>query len=216
MDRRIGRRSFLETAGKIGAGAVLGSIPLLNSCKSSPTGPDEPPEPAVPVDLEFTIYNHTRGPRGNFRRTGVLSGTTVELSVPDLISEFGITDVYVGAICIRESVSKIRVASSRNGMGAEFLAPRQDTSYEVFLFNVGGQELYMTGGTAGMPLQFGSTPRAFRIDNGRGGEEHVWGGAFVPEIGDFGVFDQINRALKPEWAPWSYGHIERKPAPNDN
>src|SRR5512143_2283802 len=106
MMSRTGRRSFLETAGRIGAGAILGSIPIINGCKGGgPTTPDEPPDPAVPVDLDFTVYNHTQGPRGSFRRTGVMSGTAVELSVPALISELGITDVYSRAICVRDSAS---------------------------------------------------------------------------------------------------------------
>ena len=45
--------------------------------------------------------------------------------------------------------------------------------------------------------------------DGQTGPESVWGGEFIPEIGAYGVFDQLNQALDQGWVKW--GYINRQP-----
>lgn len=213
------RRRFLEAAGKAGAGALLGSIPLLNGCKSS-TGPDLPDEPEldpVPVDLAFTVYNHTQGLRGSFVKENVMSGTTLEIAVSDLIAQFGINDVDDMSIIFRRLDRAAASARSFDGIG-RLTVPRESTAYNIFLLNIDGKELYAANEAYAMPkrLHFSRQIDIYRIDfDGRTGEERIFGGAYIPEIGGHGIVDQFNQALNLDVMPFSYGSITRKPLPND-
>jgi hypothetical protein len=218
-DKVMSRRVFLGTAGTLGA-ATLISLPTITSCKGNvgPTEPNNPIEKSVPVNLEFTVYNHTKGQRANFRKEGVLSGTSLQLSAPEIISTHNLSDVYDNAIIVRKANFGPREATSRRSNTATLKVPTEDTSYDVFLYDIDGKEIYKAIESMNWDyrLILPTFMKAFRKDfDGLTGEERVWGGEFVPEIGDYGVFDQFNRTLKPEWASFTYGKIERYPMPND-
>ena len=93
--------------------------------------------------------------------------------------------------------------------------PRQNTAYSIFLFNSGPIDLYQwfeEQRATGWDSTFRrSLIKVYRQDfDGQTGQEKVWGGEPVPEIGgNPGVFDQMNQALKPEWVPYRYGYFER-------
>jgi hypothetical protein len=46
--------------------------------------------------------------------------------------------------------------------------------------------------------------------DGQTGPESAWGGEFIPEVGAYGVFDQLNSALDLGWVKW--GYINRQPS----
>jgi len=94
--------------------------------------------------------------------------------------------------------------------------PRQNTIYNIFLFNSGPNDLYQwfeeLPYTSGFATSMGTGKVSIHRQDfdGQTGEERVWGGEAVPEIGGYpGVFDQINQALQPSWASFAYGHYER-------
>lgn len=121
--RRLNRRDFLELAG-LGIGALA-----LGQCKNSPSGPELP----VPVTLQFDVYNHMLGYRTSFTRN-TTSGQNVNIK----ISDFGYGDVDSERISVREGATGGRVGTyttfSRTGE-ANFIAPRANTTYGVFLMN---------------------------------------------------------------------------------
>jgi hypothetical protein len=214
----MNRRAFFETAGKLGAGAAIASLPILGGCKGgNPTSPIEPKPTPVSVNLSFTVYNHTKGKRAEFTKPGVMSETVLEFPISELMTQYGISDVYDRSMVIRKAPFGWRTASYGTGVG-RLIVPREDTSYNIFLFNVDGRAFYEANEANRWPLSWSgrASKEAFRVDfNNFTGEERVWGGEFVPEIGDYGIFDQFNKVLHPEWAPFEYGNINRKPMPND-
>ncbi|TFH65757.1 MAG: hypothetical protein E4G90_05740 [Gemmatimonadales bacterium] len=207
----MNRRNFLGLAGKIGA--AVASLPLINSCKGSTT-PEPPPPPPVPVNLEFKVYNHTQGLKANFSKSQVMSGTMVVLNIADLLSQYAISGVDNRRIALRGDNFGTLIQYSKEG-SANLTVPRQDTVYNIFLFNSGPNDLYVwLDGLAcvGWTQDFKSSIiPVYRKDlDGQTGEERVWGGEPVPEIGgNRGVFDQINQVLKPEWAQFRYGYFDR-------
>jgi hypothetical protein len=218
-DKVMNRRRFLQTAGKVGAGIALASLPIISSCKgNNPAGPEPPTPNPVPVNLTFTVYNHTQGKRAEFVKPGVMSESNLAFSVSELTAQYGISDVYGASIVIRKAPFSSTAAYSLGSGACTLKVPREDTEYSIFLFNKDGQAFYQANEAKPYPLEeMGPKSKdAYRIDfDNFSGEERVWGGEFVPEIGDYGVFDQFNKVLHPEWAPFEYGNINRKPMPND-
>jgi hypothetical protein len=212
LEKKImNRRTFLEQAGKVGAGAIMASIPVINSCKDK--GPNQP-EPPVPITLDFKVYNHTQGLQTEFSEKNVVSGTKRNLSVSDIISKYGVKNVDEKRIALRKANFGSLIQYSNTGL-VEFEVPNQNTYYDVFLLDAAASALYEWMETANyysLRLQYPSTFTAFRRDlDSQTGEERVWGGEFIPEIGNYGVFDQYNELLHPNWANFTYGSFNRKP-----
>jgi len=220
--RKLGRRKFLELAGKGGVGAALASaslatIPFLSSCKGeTPTGPSPT---SRPVTLQFDVYNHTQGPVANFVKDNVMSSTNLSLSVASLIADYGISNVDAVRIALRKDNFGTFVKYSNTGM-LDFTVPDKSTNYDIFLFNNSGMmgSLYDWMESQRWPVKLLESPNlpnlftVYRKDfDGQTGEERVWGGQFLPEIGDYGVFDQLNNVLSPPWASFRYGGFNRKP-----
>ena len=199
---RLSRREFLELA-TLGMGALA-----LSQCKaSSPTTP----EPPVPVTLNFEVYNHTQGYRTSFSKT-VMSGEQVIIRV----GELNVNDVDPLRIAIREDGFGRLVRFSNTGE-ASFAAPKQSTNYDIILFNKLRPDPSVGEVSYGwMDAQNSSLYKnkrnytVFRKDfDGQTGPEAAWGGEFLPEVGAYGVFDQLNSALDLGWVKW--GYINRQP-----
>ncbi len=206
------RRDFLGLAGRIGigAGVAVASLPL-DGCKGgNPSGP-EPPEDPIPVDLEFKIHNHTQGFKAGFSNNQVMSGTKISFNISNLLGQYAISGVDTRRIALREDNFGNLVEYSKDGQ-VNLTVPRKNTTYDIFLFNSSPNNLYQWleelpatgfGFRGGM---FGVYRKDF---DGQTGEERVWGGEPVPEIGGSpGVFDQMNQVLHPGWAPFRYGNFE--------
>lgn len=207
------RREFFRVAGKAGTGIALASLPLVSGCKGGdPSGP-EPLDP-VPVNLEFKVYNHTQGLRASFTKNQMMSGTKLTLNIADILGQYAITGVDTRRISLREDNSGKLIEYSKVGL-VNLTIPRNDTTFNIFLFNSGPNDLYQwfeNQPATGWDSTFRqSLIKVYRQDfDGQTGQEKVWGGEPVPEIGgNPGVFDQMNQALKPDWAPFRYGYFER-------
>lgn len=213
----MNRRNFLGLAGRVGAGAAMASLPLVN-CSKSPAGPDDTPK-SVPVTLQFDIYNHTQGRLGSFTKSNVMSGTSYSLTSSSLISDFGIRNVDPSRLALRRDNLGSRVAYSRLGT-VTYEVPGKDTNFDIFLFNNAGaiflydwhDALNERWGSDGSLMYSSRQFRFYRKDfDGMVGEERVWGGELLPETSNYGVFDQLNNLLAPSWATFVYGHFERLP-----
>jgi len=207
------RRGFLRAAGKAGTGIALGSLPLINSCKGNGIMTPEPPPKPVPVNLDFKVYNHTQGLQAQFSQNNAMSGSTLTFSVSDIASRYGIRNVDPVRIVIRKANFGAYVDYSNQGT-AKLGVPRENASFDIFLFNAAGSQLYAWGDAQRWVLRLvaSTSPVVYRQDEGgRTGEERVWGGEFLPETGNLGVFDQYNELLHPAWANFSYGNFERIP-----
>lgn len=218
VPRGPNRRDFLRSIGKAGAGIALASLPLLDSCKGGGSTTPEPPPSPVPVNLQFKIYNHTQGLRGSFSKSGVQSGTALSLGASTLAAEHGIADVDTTRIAIRgENFGSLGVYKRADF--ATLIVPRIDTNYDIFLFNdAGAGYLYdwqddLSARWNNWGMMYNRYPLGFyRKDlDGQTGEERIWGGEILPETGSYGVFDQLNNALKPDWAPFRYGFFDQRP-----
>ena len=91
---------------------------------------DDPIIPPEPVTLQFEIYNHTQGYRNQFSRT-VLGGDSLVIKVSDL----GVNDVDSKRIAVRQDNFGGLVTYSATGEAA-FVAPKQNTNYDIILFNI--------------------------------------------------------------------------------
>jgi hypothetical protein len=122
---RLNRRDFLEIAARTAGIISIGSIPIINSaCKK-----DNPITPPGPVTLQFDVYNHTKGYRTSFTRN-----TMSEQNVNIKISDIGYNDVDPQRIVVREKNMGKLAVFGRTGE-ANFTAPRQNLSYDIFLMN---------------------------------------------------------------------------------
>jgi len=164
--------------------------------------------------LQFDVYNHTQGPVANFVKDNVTSGTNLSLSVANLIANYGISNVDAMRIALRQDNFGTFVKYSNTGM-LDFTVPDKSTNYDIFLFNNSGSSLYDWMEAQRWPVKLLDGPNLFTVYRkdfeGQTGEERVWGGQFLPEIGDYGVFDQLNNPLSPPWASFRYGGFNRKP-----
>ena len=194
----MNRKVFSALGGIILAGYVGIGV----GCKS-PTTP-EPPKP-VQVTLQFDVYNHTQGSRGSFTKTA-MSGDNIVVRV----NELNVNDVDPQRIAIREDNFGNLVRFSNAGE-ASFTAPKQDMSYDVILFNSTNNAPYQWMDDKNSKLAHSTKNlTVYRKDfDGQTGPEKVWGGEFIPEIGAYGVFDQLNQALDQGWVKW--GYINRQP-----
>lgn len=218
----MNRRDFLRFAGKAGGAAAIASSPLLNSCKGGPVAPDDPiPPKPVPVNLQFDIYNHTQGLQASFSESNILSNSDYLLRVPDLISRYGIRNVDPNRIAVRNDNFWTPAATYSRLGSTKLKVPDKDTNFDIFLFNNGGG-IWLYDWLDALAERWPANERKnmyrrnffsfYRRDyDGLTGEERVWGGAVLPETGEYGVFDQLNSTLKPNWAPFTYGVFNRKP-----
>jgi hypothetical protein len=191
------RREFLKKIGKTLTSLALASYLTIfssSACKKN----DNPIIPDIPVTLQFDVYNHTQGHRGNLTRN-YMSRDEVLIK----INELGVNNVDSQRIAIREDNFGDLVVFSRNGE-ATFEAPRQDKNYDVFLFNalpsgvsyqfMDEQDSKLWGGKHDYVL--------YRRDfDGQTGPESIWAN----------TIDPANEFLNPNWAPFRYGSIERRP-----
>jgi len=214
-DKTTNRRQFLSLVGR-GAGAALATAslaPILfdSGCKNSPTGPSEPPE-SVPVNLQFDIYNHTQGHIATFTKDKVMSGSSLSFSVSSIKSQYGITNVDNVRMVVRTKTSGAYINYTHSD-SLTFVAPQKDTSYDMFLFNNVGTQLYSWMETQTWPIKLlpGSTtfPVYRKDSDGQTGDEGVWGGRILAETGNYGVFDQLNNVLNPQWASFRFGIFNR-------
>jgi hypothetical protein len=207
----MNRRAFLERTVIAGAGAV--SAALFESCKANPTTPDDPDLPPVPVNLQFEVYNHTQGLKASFSKSGIMSETRLALTASGLISEYGIEHVVSNKLALRgEDFGGLFFYAKEGSVTVS--VPRSDTKFSIFLFNDAGEALYNwydTFKTRGIMYDHNVLAFYRKDYDGLTGEERVWGGELLAETGGYGVFDQINAALQPEWATFKYGHFERRP-----
>jgi hypothetical protein len=211
LEQKINRRSFLKKAvSALGGIALAGYIGLGIGCKGgSPSGPTTP----VQVTLQFDAFNHTQGFRSSLSKN-VLSDSSVTIKV----SDFSASDVDPNRIAIRERNSGGKVGNYvqySNTGAATFSAPSQSMGYDVILFNTSNGAPYDWMDAQNSSLYKGKRNYVvYRQDrDGLTGPESAWGGEPIPEIGNnYGVFDQLNSALKPTAIPFSYGSIDRRPS----
>jgi hypothetical protein len=186
------RRDFLERAARTAGIISIGSIPIINSAckKDSPTGP----EPPVPVTLQFDVYNHTLGYRTSFTRN-TTSGQSVIISVGDL----GVLGVDPQRVAVRKDNFGSLVDYSGTGQCA-FTAPKQNTSYDIILFNASNNAPYQWMDDFNSHLYKDKRDYiVYRKDfDSQTGPEDVWAN----------VFDQLNSALDVGFVRW--GSISRQ------
>ena len=204
IEGRMPRREFLKKAGTgllgLGTGVSMGS--LLNCSKSNTTTPEIP----TPVTLNFKVYNHTKGLQTNFTKTPN-SGEAVTIKIADL----NVSGVDDKRIVIRNDNFGKWVASNLTNGEATFKAPGQRTDYDVFLFNNSNNAPYQCMDDKNSSLYLNKRNHiVYRADRdgqtgGPTGGEEIWINAIEP----------LNTILDPDWAPFKYGTIQRKPAPND-
>jgi hypothetical protein len=193
LDDKIPRRSFLKkgliTLGSI---ALAGYIGLGTGCKKH----DDPIIPPGPVTLQFDVYNHTQGYRGQFSKT-VLSESQLIIKV----NELGVSDVDPQRIAVRQdNFGKLEVFSSAGE--AVFTAPKQNMNYDIILFNSTNNAPYQWMDDQSSQLRFKKRNHVvYRKDrDGVTGPESVWDS----------VFDQLNSALSLGWVNW--GNVNRQPS----
>jgi len=208
----LNRRSFIR--GSAITGAALAASTFLAGCKGATEPENITP---VPVDLQFDVYNHTQGFLTSFTKTGIMSGTKLTLYPSTIVYEHGLQHVDNSRIALRQDNFGSLIQYARGG-GAQLEVPRANKSYDIFLFNDSAVEFYnwkddLSARWNNWAMMYTKNHLTFfRADRDDiTGEERVWGGELLPEIGDYGVFDQINNALKPVWAPFRYGLLDRRP-----
>jgi len=158
------------------------------TCKKTPT------EPAVPVILSFEVFNHTQGSQRSFTDS-VMSEDSVTIN----INELGVSGVDDRRIALYHDDFSKKIAFSTTGQ-ISFEAPRQDTSYDVVLFNAlpvnifGDQISYQWMDDQGVGLYDNKRDFiVFRRDyDGVTGPEEPWKT----------VFDELNSALELNGRKW--------------
>ena len=193
LEEKIPRRSFLKKGLiTLGSVALASYIGLGTGCKKH----DDPIIPPGPVTLQFDVYNHTQGYRGQFSKT-VLSESQLIIKV----NELGVSDVDPQRIAIRQdNFGKLEVFSSAGE--AVFTAPKQNMNYDVILFNASNNAPYqwMDDQSSILYLKKRNCIVYRKDRDGVTGPESVWDS----------VFDQLNSALSLGWVNW--GNINRQPS----
>ncbi len=160
------------------------------------TKKDNPITPPGPVTLQFDIYNHTKGYRGQVSKT-VMS----EIPLTIKVNELGISGVDPQRIAIKEGNLGNHVVFSNTGE-ATFTTPRQNTNYSIILFDKSHNAPYEWMDSPNYSGLLNGTRNydVFRKDfDGQTGPEDVWAD----------VFDQLNAALDVGFTKW--GYINRQP-----
>jgi len=196
LEQKIKRRDFFEIAARAAGAIAIGSIPIINAAcgkKDSPEGP------AVPVTLQFEVYNLTEGYRTSFARN-IMSGQNVNIKISDL----RYNDVDSHRIAVREKNMGPLANFSATGE-ANFTAPGQNMNYDVILFNASNNAHYQWMDDQNSGLYMSKRNYAvFRRDfDGQTGPEEVWAN----------VFYQLNAALDLGWV--KLGSIYRQPSSGD-
>jgi hypothetical protein len=185
---RLNRRDFLELG--IKGGLAIGGAAILNNCGKH----DNPVTPPGPVTLQFDVYNHTLGYRTSFTRN-TMSDQNVNIKISDL----GYSDVDTERIVVREKNMGRLANFSRTGE-ANFTAPRQNLSYDVFLMNKSNGTNYalIDNNAFGAKMTRPRYATWYRHD-----EDEKTG----PDSAILEVVDQFNQALNPGWM--SFGKMSQ-------
>ena len=201
---KLSRRDFI----RLGLGGITAlGLGISQACKKKSPFTPKPPKPQIPVSLNFEVYNHTQGPTGvSFTKT-YMSGDQVTINIQDLIKEYGISIVNKERIAVRQEKFGELIGFSNN-KEVIFTAPNQNKNYDIYLFNASNNAPYecMDEQNANLYLN----KRNYVVyrkdfDGQDDGPEIIWKNAIDP----------LKRILNPDWAPFRYGSIKRKPKPND-